>query len=99
MAEHHTVENLGDSRSEYIRVELKTRPVELPEKDVRLAPADPSFENAMIRISRTSDGNPERYPSVYVALRSGRCNFVGVGKTLAATKDPVVKIELKTSPK
>jgi hypothetical protein len=99
IAEHHTMENLGDQRSEYIRVELKTKPEALPEKDVRLAPTDPEFEDAMLRISRVADDKPERYPSVYVTLKTGSCRFVPVGGTFARPSLPVVKVELKTAPK
>jgi hypothetical protein len=99
IAEHHTMENLGGVRSEYIRVELKTKPLELPEKDVRLTPSEPSFENAMIRISREANGAPEGYPSVYVTLGSGRCTFVPAGQRYPTTATPIVKVELKTNPK
>jgi hypothetical protein len=99
LAEHHTMENLGDKRSVYIRVELKTKPEGLPDKDVRLAPVDPSFENAMIRISRVADEKPEQFPSVYVTLKTSRCRFVGVGQTYARPSLPFVKVELKTAPK
>jgi hypothetical protein len=99
MAEHHTMENLGDARSEYIRVELKTKPLDLPEKDVRMAPTDPDFENAMIRISRVASGAPEVNPSVYVTLGTGRCTFVPANGKYTPTPDPVLKVELKTAPK
>jgi hypothetical protein len=100
MLEHHTMENLGDTRSEYIRVELKTKPVDLPVKDVRLSPTDPQFENGMIRISREADGKPEKYPSVYVVLGSGNTSFVPAGGIYSlGAGDSVVKVELKTAPK
>src|SRR5688572_7282865 len=35
--ETHTTEYLGDTPSEYVRVELKTEPFELPARDVRIA--------------------------------------------------------------
>jgi hypothetical protein len=100
MPEHHTMENLGDTRSEYIRVELKTVPVDLPDKDVRLSPADAGFENAMIRISRVAGTGPERYASVYVVIGSGKTAFVPAGGSYAgAAGESVVKVELKTAPK
>jgi hypothetical protein len=99
MPEHHTMENLGDTRSEYIRVELKTMPADLPAKDVRLSPGDAQFENGMLRISRISGTVPEVYPSVYVVIGSGKTTFVPPGKTYHFSDgDSVVKVELKTPP-
>jgi hypothetical protein len=55
------VEYMGDAPMEYVRVELKTVPLDLPAKDVRLPPValDPSkaamqsqFENGQVRILR-----------------------------------------------
>jgi hypothetical protein len=100
MPEHHTMENLGDVRSEYIRVELKTKPIDLPAKDVRLSPQDESFENGMIRISRLAASGQERYPSVYVLIASGKTVFVPAGGTYSGNPaDQLVKVELKTAPK
>jgi hypothetical protein len=99
MLEHHTMENLGDARSEYIRVELKTKPLELPDKDVRLNPQEASFENAMIRISRTATEGLERNPCVYVTIPSGNATFVARGKSYALPeKEQIVRVELKTEP-
>ncbi len=93
------MENLGDVRSEYIRVELKTTPVDLPQKDVRLTPAEPSFENEMVRISRHATGGAEQYPSVYVVLGTGQSVFVPEGQTYHSVDRPLVKVELKTAPR
>jgi hypothetical protein len=50
-AEKHTVEELDGVSSEYLRVELKTKPVDLPERDIRRAPEDRTpFISNMIRI-------------------------------------------------
>jgi len=55
VAERHAVEEIDGVESEYLRVELKTRPVDLPEVDVRRAPADRTpYESGMIRILRVS---------------------------------------------
>src|SRR5690348_427713 len=44
--ETHTTEYLGDAPSEYVRLELKTEPVDLPRRDIRIAPDDSKpFEN------------------------------------------------------
>ncbi len=51
--ERHSVEELDGIESEYVRIELKTQPVELPDKDVRRAPDDNTpYESAMLRILR-----------------------------------------------
>jgi len=59
--ETHSVEYLGDSPTEYARIELRTEPLDRPVRDVRLPPAEldlahPStkleFENGQVRIIR-----------------------------------------------
>ena len=59
--EKHAVEYLGDIPTEYLRIELKTRPIGLPERDVRLKPAafnteasfsNTEYENGQLRIIR-----------------------------------------------
>ncbi len=53
--ERHQVEELDGVASEYIRVELKTKPVDLPQVDVRRAPNDHTpYESGMIRILRVT---------------------------------------------
>lgn len=54
-AEHHQVEELDGMASEYLRLELKIEPVDLPAEDVRRAPTDRTpYESAMLRIVRVS---------------------------------------------
>ena len=59
--ETHSVEYLGDAPTEYVRIELRTEPVNVPIRDVRIPPRvlDPAksaveieFENGQIRILR-----------------------------------------------
>ena len=53
--ERHAVEELDGVESQYIRLELKTQPVELPEKDVRRAATDRTpYESGMLRILRVT---------------------------------------------
>jgi hypothetical protein len=53
--ERHWVEELDGVESQYLRIELKTRQVDLPEVDVRRAPADNApYEGGMIRILRVT---------------------------------------------
>lgn len=59
--ETHSVEYLGDTPTEYIRIELRTEPLDLPIRNIRILPPviDPAksavlteFENAQVRILR-----------------------------------------------
>jgi len=59
--ETHSVEYLGDIPTEYVRIELRTEPLDIPFRDVRIPPAalDPTksavrkeYENGQIRILR-----------------------------------------------
>ena len=53
MAERHEVESLSDIPSEYLRIELKTEPLELPARDIRIPPTENrGFENAQVRIEK-----------------------------------------------
>jgi hypothetical protein len=61
IAETHAVEYMGDTPMEYVRIELKTEPLDLPAKDVRLPPVvldatkaalHSQFENGQLRILR-----------------------------------------------
>lgn len=69
--ETHSVEYLGDIPTEYVRIELRTEPLDSPIRDVRIPPAamDPSksavrqeFENGQIRILRVVCAPKERCP-------------------------------------
>jgi hypothetical protein len=54
-AEHHQVEELDGVASEYLRLELKIEPVDLPAEDVRRAPTDRTpYESPMLRIVRVT---------------------------------------------
>jgi hypothetical protein len=104
MPEHHTMENLGDTKSEYIRVELKTKPIDLPQVDVRLAPNAPSYESRMIGISRVVGSGeslpPETNPAVYVVLETSKASFVPASLAVFLEAGAhAVKIELKSDPK
>ncbi len=70
--ETHSVEYLGDRPTEYIRIELRTDPVDLPIRNIRIPPPsmDPAksavldeFENAQIRILRVICAAGERCPA------------------------------------
>jgi len=53
--EHHQVQEMDGVASEYLRLEMKIEPVDLPEADVRRAPGDATpYESRMLRIMRLS---------------------------------------------
>jgi hypothetical protein len=70
--ETHSVEYLGDIPTEYVRIELRTEPLDIPIRDVRIPPAnmDPSksairkeFENGQVRILRVVCAAGEMCPA------------------------------------
>jgi hypothetical protein len=50
--ELHEVESESETVAESLRIELLTEPLDLPEKDVRLAPGFEPFQNRQVRIQR-----------------------------------------------
>ncbi len=69
--ETHSVEYLGDIPTEYVRIELRTEPLDIPFRDVRIPPAalDPSkstvrkeYENGQIRILRVVCAGGQKCP-------------------------------------
>jgi hypothetical protein len=105
--ERHAVEELDGVESEYIRVELKTEPVDLPEKDVRIAPGDRTpYESGMIRILRVTcaahsacpaSAHPEN-PAVVVAGREAKWVAPNSAPAVNHADTPLeqVRVELKT---
>jgi hypothetical protein len=70
--ETHSVEYLGDAPTQYIRIELRTDPVDLPIRDIRIPPPamDPAksailneFENGQVRILRVVCAAGESCPA------------------------------------
>lgn len=107
--ERHAVEELDGVESEYIRIELKTEPLDLPNADVRRAPGDRTpFENGMIRILRLTcaphaacpaSAHPEN-PAVVVIGRKAmwvEANAAPVVNPSDTTMEQV-RVELKTPP-
>ncbi|MGD0299177.1 MAG: hypothetical protein ABSE86_18895 [Bryobacteraceae bacterium] len=107
--ERHVVEELDGIESEYLRIELKTERVDLPEQDVRRPPADNTpYESRMIRILRVhcaahSACPASAHPEAPAVVVTG-----GEFRWLAPDSAPVqddsdaaieqVRIELKTAP-
>jgi hypothetical protein len=110
VAERHIVEELDGVASEYVRIELKNEPVDLPEQDVRRAPADTApYDGGMIRIERiTCDASstcpasehPER-PAVVVTGREVRWVDAGASPIVNSAEHAInqVRVELKTKPR
>lgn len=70
--ETHSVEYLGDTATEYVRIELRTEPIDRPTRDVRLPPVklDPAqsaaqvqFENGQVRLIRVACAAGSRCPA------------------------------------
>ena len=70
--ETHSVEYLGDTATEYARIELRTEPLDRPTRDVRLPPVamDASksgvkveFENGQVRILRVACASGQGCPA------------------------------------
>ena len=108
-AESHVVEYQGDQPSEYMRVELKTEPLDLPELDIRIALADRKpFENRQVRILRVTcppksmcpAQAPPFYPAVIISGSEYRWFPGGVPADANSSDAPVeqIRIELKSRP-
>ena len=108
MVEQHEVESLSDIPSEYLRIELKTEPLELPERDIRIPPSENrGFENAQVRIEQLTCEPHQKcgttdLPSVVVNLNDGNATWVAHGSpVLKNTTDQLwklVRIDLKSVP-
>jgi hypothetical protein len=99
--ETHETEYLGDSASEYLRVELKTT-VGPPHLDTRLLEdADFPWEDPQLRISRFHGPPPAvSRPSILVNLATGSFNWIDPKDTRAPARFPeagwFVLLEVKT---
>jgi len=108
MVEQHEVESLSGIPSEYLRIELKTEPLELPSRDIRIPPAENrGFENAQIRIEKSICEAHQKCgvvdpPSVVVNLEDRNPTWVPGGTPAPenGTSQPLklVRIVLKSAP-
>jgi hypothetical protein len=108
-AEHHQVEELDGVASEYLRLELKIEPMDLPADDVRRAPADRTpYENAMLRILRVTcaphsacpvSGHPEN-PAVIVTGKKFQWRNANAPPVMNSSSAPLeqIRVELKSKP-
>ncbi len=108
-AEHHQVEELDGIASEYLRLELKIAPIDLPSDDIRRAPDDRTpYENAMLRIVRVTcaphsacpaSDHPEN-PAVVVSGK--KFQWLEANAPPIVNSSPLqleqVRIELKSNP-
>jgi len=105
--ERHWVEELDGVESQYFRVELKTRQVDLPDADVRRAPGDRNpYESGMIRILRVTcaakspcPASTHRHDPAVVIQKRGFVWQAAGDPPISNTSDaPLeqVRIELKT---
>jgi hypothetical protein len=108
MVEQHEVESLSNIPSEYVRIELKTEPLELPERDIRIAPSESrGFENAQIKIEKLTCAadqkcQPTELPSVVVNLNDRSATWVPnrspVPENTADQASKLIRIVLKSPP-
>ena len=113
-AETHTVKYLGDELTEYARIELRTEPIDRPERDVRLPPlvsdqpllAQQQFENGQLRIVRIrcQEGQlcpPSAHagdPAVVVIVKGPRQGEILWSPEPQTGPMEQVRIELKSPP-
>jgi hypothetical protein len=109
-AEHHQVEELDGVASEYLRVELKIEPIDLPAEDVRRAPSDRTpYESAMLRIVRVTcaphsacpaSDHPEN-PAVIVTGKKFQWREANAKPVVNSSSTPLeqVRVELKSKPR
>jgi|ERR1019366_3564013 hypothetical protein len=107
--ERHEVEEIDGVESQYLRLELKIEQAELPQEDVRRAPADRTpYESAMLRIMRVTcpahsacpaSAHPEN-PAVVVAGKDYTWLPAGAAPVMNPADSPIeqVRVELKTPP-
>jgi hypothetical protein len=109
VAERHAVEEIDGVESEYIRIELKIQPLDLPEVDVRRAPDDKTpYESRMLRILRVTcpaqSACPASQHSENPAVVVTGKKFVWVSAGAPALRNTLdtsveqVRVELKTPP-
>jgi hypothetical protein len=109
VAERHAVEELDGIDSQYIRIEMKTRPVDLPIQDVRRAPGDATpYESGMLNILRVTcpaksacpTSQHSEFPAVVVTGKTFVWVPAGAAPLENSTDAPVeqVRVELKTGP-
>jgi hypothetical protein len=107
--EHHSVEELDGVASELLRIELKTKPVDLPDRDVILESANRQpYENGMLRILRLTcparttcpmSEHPEN-PAIVIVDRNFLWQDPGLQMNLHGKPEPLeqIRIELKSRP-
>jgi hypothetical protein len=108
--ERHVVEELDGTASEYLRLELKIEPADLPDQDVRRAPADRTpYESRMLRILRVTcparsacpaPAHPEN-PAIVISGREFHWMDAGARPPDNPLDAPVeqVRVELVSKPK
>jgi hypothetical protein len=109
MVETHEVESMSDTTSEYLRIEMKTEPLELPRRDVRIAADENTgFENAMFKIEKLVCSPNEKcaganQPSVVVNLNDRKVTWVKDGspalENSGSEPAKLIRVALKTAPR
>lgn len=105
--EHHTAENPASTPSDFLRIWLKTDGV--GERTMRrLSPADQSFDNKQMRVTRltvgasgrTSVEAPANQPALLIAVPSGDTTWIDAGRQHdITTPGAYLRLDLLTSPR
>ena len=105
--ETHVVEYLGDSPSEYLRIELKTERPDKKTQHIRIAPDDRTpFENSQLRISRaqcsaTQPCPDPAWPAIIVSLEDRSVWWLEARDIARSERDGTthqIRVELNTKP-
>jgi hypothetical protein len=108
-AEHHQVEELDGVASEYLRLELKIEPIDLPAQDIRRASTDRApYESGMLRIVRVTcaphsacpaSEHPEN-PVVIVTGKKFQWRDANSAPVVNSSSSPLeqIRVELKSKP-
>jgi hypothetical protein len=112
--ETHSVEYLGDAPTEYVRIELRTEPLDRPTRDVRLPPVVldlaktalvTEFENAQVRILRLmcaagQDCPPSEHPAdPAIAVIMAGARRGQVAWQAAAERGPLEQVRIELKTK
>ena len=108
-AEHHQVEELDGIASEYLRLELKIEPIDLPQDDIRRAPDDRTpYQTAMLRILRVTCAPHSACPATEhpenpaVIVTGKKFEWLDANAAPMVNSSPIpleqVRVELKSKP-
>lgn len=105
--EHHTAENPASTPTDFLRIWFKTANGGERNLRRRLSPADATFENKQMRITRVAaaPGRPllietsASQPALLIALPSGHATWIGAGQRMTVTDSgEFLRLDFLTAP-